>query len=188
MKLLLASTLLCFSICISAQKIDNFSAVNAVDNKAVSLKDYASAKAVVVMFMGNACAFDGYYTNRIKSLVARTSNDVQWIFVNSYLEQEESADQMRARIESWGLTVPYLADKEQLVMNALGARKSPEVFLLKPAAGAFTVVYSGAIDDNPQLEEAVKVRYLGDAIDAVLEGKNPAVPNVRASGCTIRKK
>lgn len=189
MKNFILSLLICSALGVHAQsKVDNFTGVNVDDNKSVSLKDFSSAKAVVVIFMGNACAFDGYYTNRIKSMVARMSNQVQFIFVNAYLEQEENAEQMKTMYNSWALPVPYLADKEQTIMTALGAKKSPEAFVLKPGGGTFTVVYSGAIDDNPQLESAVKTRYLLDAIDAVVAGKQPEVSTARASGCTIRKK
>jgi peroxiredoxin len=189
MKPLLAFFMFCGSVVVHAQsKVDNFTAVNVADNENVSLKDFSSAKAVVVIFMGNACAFDQYYTNRIKALVARMSNQVQFILVNSYLEQEENAEQMKRMFDDWRLPVPYLADKDQTIMSALGAKKSPEAFVLKPGGGTFTVVYTGAIDDNPQLEDAVKNRYLADAIEAVVAGEQPTLSNARSTGCTIRRK
>ena len=63
------------------------------------------------------------------------------------------------------LPIPYLADKDQKAMEAFGARKSPEVFLLTTVNGKFNIVYSGAIDDNPQAASDVNQHFVKDAID-----------------------
>jgi hypothetical protein len=86
------------------------------------------------------------------------------------------------------LTAPYLADKDQDVMEALGAKKSPEVFLLASNSGKFTVAYSGAIDDNAQVAQDVKQTFLKDAIGNLLAGQKTAPTTQRATGCTIRRK
>ncbi len=83
------------------------------------------------------------------------------------------------------LGVPYLADKEQKAMENFGARKSPEVFLLSPQ---LNIVYSGAIDDNPQVATDTKQNYLKDAIDKFLAGQKIEVANNRVLGCTIKRK
>ena len=50
------------------------------------------------------------------------------------------------------------------------------------------VVYSGAIDDNAQVEKDVRHAYLSDAIDIMLANQTIATPEIRPVGCTIRKK
>jgi hypothetical protein len=84
--------------------------------------------------------------------------------------------------------VPYLADKDQTVMEAFGVRRSPEVFLLSSAGGKFTIAYSGAIDDNPQVAKEAKQNYLKDAISKLLAGQKSEPAMQRAVGCTIRRK
>jgi len=84
--------------------------------------------------------------------------------------------------------MPYLADKDQLLMQRLGATKSPQVFLLKNNGGKFSKVYSGAIDDNPQVQAGVRHAYLKDAIDIMLTNQKIETPEVRPVGCSIRKK
>jgi hypothetical protein len=111
---------------------------------------------------------------------------VQFLLVNSNLDAPESTEKMA--IHNTDLGIPYLADKEQKAMDALGARKTPEVFLLKSEGGKWLVQYSGAIDDNPQVASAVKQSFLKDAIDKVLSGAKVEVNNNRAVGCTIRKR
>lgn len=159
--------------------------INVADGKAVALEDYRGAKAVVIIFTSNVCAYDGYYSDRLKSLFAAYGGGVQFVLVNSYTEPEESADKMKAKYDLGSFGVPYLADKDQAWMKALGARKSPEVFVLNPD---FKVVYSGAIDDNPQLANAVKENYLRKVLEDVIAGRAMSVGSTRAVGCSIRSK
>jgi hypothetical protein len=168
--------------------VADFKLTNVVDGQPVSLSSYPTCSALAIVFTSNACPYDGYYTARIKDLIDTYQGKVQFILINSFQEAEESIDKMKAAYSRWGLPVPYLADKDQSVMNSLGARKSPEVFLLKPSNGKYTVVYSGAIDDNPQVATAVTQPYLKNMIDKTLAGQKVDSPSSRAIGCTIRKK
>jgi len=143
----------------------------------VTLSDFKGARNVVVIFTSNVCAYDGYYSDRLKSLISTYSSTTQFVLVNSYLEEEETPDKMKGKYNFDG--VPYLADKAQLWMKAFGARKSPEVFVMD---SNLKVVYSGAIDDNPQVAAAVKDNYLKKVLDGGTVG------NTRAVGCTIRSK
>src|SRR6185436_9113356 len=99
-------------------------------------------------------------------------------------EPQEGEDKMKMYATVWGLGVPYLADKDQTVMNALGARKTPEAFVLKNNDGKFVVSYAGAIDDNPQLPAGVKQKHLETAINGLLGGQTSGIQAIRATGCT----
>lgn len=171
-----------------AQSIGDVSLTNASNGKAVSLSDYRGASAVVVIFTGIACPYDQYYASRIGALIADLGGKVPVLLVNAHTEPAEGGDQMKAYAASKGLNAPYLADKEQVLMTALRAQKSPEAFVLKPAGDKFNVVYRGAIDDNPQVASDVKRVYLREAITALLEGNAPASAEVRPVGCNIKKK
>jgi len=152
---------------------------NVATGETVSIRDFKGAKSVVIIFTSNVCAFDGYYTDRLKSLISTYGATHQFILVNSYMEAEESEDKMKVKYDSWGFNVPYLADKNQDWMKAFGARKSPEVFVLDANSN---VIYNGAIDDNPQLSGGVKDFYLKKVLDGT------KVANTRAVGCSIRSK
>ena len=134
---------------IAQTPIQNFTLTNVVDGKTVSLDQFSSSNGVVVLFTSNECPFDNYYKDRVKELIGAYGGKVQFLLVNSNLEPEESAEKMA--IHYTDMSVPYLSDKDQVVMNLFGARKSPEAFLIKNTGGKSTVVYSGAIDDNPQV-------------------------------------
>jgi len=187
-RLVLTAFILISFIAAAQQPVQNFSLTNVADNALVSLEGFQSCSGIAVVFTSNDCAFDGYYIGRIKSLVNTYKGKIQFLLINSHSDPNEGADKMKAKYDSWGVAVPYLADKEQTAMECLGARKSPEVFLLKNTNGKYFTVYSGAIDDNPQVATDIKQNYLKDAIEKLLAGQKIDVANVRAGGCSIRRK
>ncbi len=168
-----------------AQPVANFTLTNTLDGKTISLDQYASLSGVAIIFYSNECPFDNYYKERLRTLIEAYKEKIQFVLINPYQEPQESAEKMT--IHYGDLNVPYLSDKDQTVMNMLGAKKSPEVFLLKSSAGKFSVFYNGAIDDNAQVEKDVSNTFLKNAIDLLLAGK-PAPESNRAVGCSIRRK
>jgi len=187
MRKFLLFILLLVSITVQAQQeIQNFSLINTKDGKSISLNDYRSLKGVVVVFTSHECPYDNYYKERLKELVNIFSGKIQFLLINSNQEPQENAEQMA--IHYGDLSVPYLADKDQTVMEALGAKKSPEVFLLSTNSGKFIIAYSGAIDDNPQVAKDVKQTFLKDAIGNLMAGQKTEPTTQRATGCTIRRK
>lgn len=169
-------------------QVKNFTLTNVITGKPVSLDTYPSCSGVVIVFTTNACPYDEYYRGRINKLSKAYSDKVPVLLVNSSIEPGESADNMVKKAQQAGLSGPYLADKDQTLMQSLGATKSPQVFLLKNDGGKFTVVYSGAIDDNAQVEADVRHAHLRDAIDIMLTNQRIETAEVRPTGCTIRKK
>jgi hypothetical protein len=168
------------------QTVSTFQLPDVVSGATISLDQYAG-KAVVVIFTSNECPYDNYYSARLTSLVTQYGGRATFLFINSHPGAEEAEELMKKKAAAWSFRAPYLSDKSQTAMEALGARRSPEVFLLKPANGQFTIFYSGAIDDNPQEAGAVTSQYLRDALENMLGGK-PAIAPIRAAGCSIRKK
>jgi alkyl hydroperoxide reductase subunit AhpC len=162
-----------------------FCQTNVATGQPFNIKEYKGAKAVVMIFTSNVCAYDGYYSDRLRSLFKSYGSSVQFVLVNSYLEPEEKEDKMKAKYDLWAFDVPYIADKDQVLMKEYGARKSPEVFVLDQN---FKVIYAGAIDDNPQLANGVKENYLKKVLDSLLAGKQYAATDTRAVGCSIRPK
>jgi peroxiredoxin len=171
-----------------AQSLSDFSLKNVVDAKAISLKDFSTSPGLVIIFTSVACPFDGYYGNRLKQLQNEYSGKLPILLVNSYTEAPEAEEWMLKTAQANGLTLPYLSDKDQVLMTQLNAQRSPEAFVLKNTNGQFSVAYHGAIDDNAQAENGVKQSYLKDAMENLLNGKNIVQVSSRPVGCYIRKK
>ena len=182
MKELLLFTLLVFlSISARTQVIGDFSLTDIQNDQKISLSDFTSKKAVVVIFTSTSCPFDNYYSERMKELARDYSQrNVQVLFVNS------SPGETPKPGEISGLNAPYLDDRQQVVMRLLNASKTPEAFILIPVNGGFRKIYQGAIDNNPQVAEDVKKPYLRQNLDDILSGESLTYADVIPVGCRIR--
>jgi peroxiredoxin len=172
---------------LSAQTLDQFSLTNVVDGKTVSLSGFGSQPGMVIIFFSNACPFDLYYLDRIQQLASRYTGRMPVLLINAHNDPDETADKMKAFANLHALTIPYLADKDQTVMNKLTARRSPEAFVLKNSSGKFSVVYRGAIDDNPQAASEVTQPYVQHVVDKLLAGEKIDMPETRPAGCSLRR-
>ncbi|MCS7177350.1 MAG: thioredoxin family protein [Candidatus Kapabacteria bacterium] len=162
-----------------------------VDGTLVALSQYArDARGVVVVFTCNSCPYAKAYEQRIIELhqsfapkgfpvLAIQPNDPQ-------RSPDDSFEKMQQRAAEKGYPFPYVWDETQEVARRFGARRTPEVFLLRRAGEVFVVAYKGAIDDNSEDPSAVRQRYVADAINALLRGETPSVTQTRAVGCTIK--
>ncbi len=187
MKKLFIIFLSLISISLTAQ-VPNFTLTNVLNGKSISLDTYPSCAGVVIVFTTNACPYDEYYRTRLTNISNSYQDKVPVLLINSSVDAAESVDNMSKKAKQVGFTIPYLADKDQIAMQNLGATKSPQVFLLKNSGGKFSVVYSGAIDDNAQVEKDVRHSYLKDAIDIMLTNQKIETAEVRPVGCALRKK
>ncbi|HNP06142.1 MAG TPA: redoxin family protein [Cyclobacteriaceae bacterium] len=171
-----------------AQTVQDFTLVNIADGKNVSLNGFTNCQGIAIIFTSNECPYDQQYRQRIKELNDKHKGIIQFLLINSHTEPKENAKAMAQKYPSWGLAIPYLADKDQIAMDCMGAKKSPEAFLLKKNGQNYTIVYRGSIDDNPLVTTDVNKAYLNMAIEQMLANKRIEIPENRAAGCTIRKK
>ncbi|MGV7107439.1 thioredoxin family protein [Flavobacterium sp. U410] len=161
-----------------------------IDGKMVSLKDYKDAKGYIVIFTCNHCPFAKAYEDRIIALDKKYKKLGYPVIAinpnNPEVQPDDSFDLMKVRAKEKGFTFPYLFDEGQKVYPQYGATKTPHVFVLQKTAKGNIVKYIGAIDDNHSDEEAVKVKYVENAVDALLKGKEIEVNSTKAIGCSIK--
>ena len=81
---------------------------------------------------------------------------------------------------------PYLFDASKTVYAEYGARKTPHVYLLQKENGKKIVKYIGAIDDNVRNGDAVKDRFLANAVNELIQGKEVSVKETKAIGCSVK--
>jgi hypothetical protein len=79
-----------------------------------------------------------------------------------------------------------LFDDGQKVYPQYGATKTPHVYVLQKTNTGNVVQYIGAIDDNYSDESAVKVKYVENAVDELLTGKDVTIKTTKAIGCSIK--
>ena len=105
---------------------------------------------------------------------------------NTEVKPGDNLAAMKARAKAKGFTFPYLMDKGQEIYPQYGATKTPHIYILEKTKKGNVVKYIGAIDDNYKDPEAVKERYVEDAVDALLAGKEIKTTETRAIGCSIK--
>lgn len=161
-----------------------------IDGNMVSLSDYKEAKGFIVIFTCNTCPYAVAYEDRIVALDKKYASKGYPVIAimpnNTEVKPEDSMEHMQARAKAKGFTFPYLMDEGQKIYPQYGATKTPHVYLLQKTQKGNQVKYIGAIDDNYQDAAAVNVKYLEDAVDALLAGKEIKETKTRAIGCTIK--
>lgn len=142
------------------------------------------AKATVVVLTSTSCPLTLKYGPTLASLEKELGpKGVSFIFVNP--SSLETRSEMLGHAKQLGLKGPYIHDKGQEWVSALGAKTTTEAFLFD-AKGALK--YRGAVDDQYSIGASLakpRNRRLADAAAAVLAGKDPKVPATTAPGCLI---
>ena len=161
-----------------------------VDNKMVSLSDYADAKGFIVIFTCNHCPYAKAYESRIIGLNHKyASQGYPVIAINPNdpkVEPQDSFEGMQQRAKEKGFTFPYLFDVGQKIYPLYGATRTPHVFVLQKENGKNIVRYIGAIDDNYADASDVSHKYVEEAVDALLSNKPVAQSSTVAIGCSIK--
>lgn len=158
-----------------------------VDGSEISIADAAGEKGTLVVFTCNACPWvkawekrmvelGNSYAKRGVGVVMINSNDPGTVPADGYAE-------MKQRAKDRKMAFPYVVDATSDVARAFGATRTPEAFLFD-ASGK--LVYHGTIDDNAKEPKRVKARYLRDALQALTSGKQVAVKETKALGCSIK--
>ena len=163
-----------------------------IDGKMVSLSDFTDAKGFIVIFTCNTCPYAVKYEDRIIALDKKYKEKGYPVVAimpnNTDVKPGDSMDNMKKRAKAKGFTFPYLMDEGQKIYPQYGATKTPHVYVLEKTEKGNIVQYIGAIDDNYQDAAAVKIKYVENAVDALLTGNKVEETKTRAIGCTIKVK
>lgn len=161
--------------------------LNATDGRPARIVDLMGTTGTVFVFYGNRCLWVERYEDRLFDLVrAYADRGVRFVLVNANDPDAFPRDAYpasRIRAESLPTRVPYLMDDGDVLADAFGAERTPQVFVFN---GQAKLVYSGAIDDVPSDANAVTQPYLADALQALVRQRPVAVPQTRPFGCALR--
>ncbi|MEE1897195.1 thioredoxin family protein [Flavobacterium rakeshii] len=161
-----------------------------IDGKKVSLKDFKDAKGYIVVFTCNHCPYAKAYEDRIVALDKKYKKQGYPVIAinpnNPEKLKDDSFENMQVRAKEKGFTFPYLLDEGQKIYPQYGATKTPHVYVLQKTAKGNVVKYIGAIDDNYEDEAAVTKKYVEDAVNSLLKGKEVSVKETKAIGCSIK--
>jgi peroxiredoxin len=169
----------------------DFELPDTVSGKMVRLRDIASPKATVVMFLCNHCPYVLYVNEEI----VRLANEYQALGVSfagissndATAYPEDGPEQMRAHARAVGYPFPYLYDETQEVARAYDAACTPDFYVFD---GDMKLAYRGQLDSSRPKRNPGPVTGddLRAALDAVLSGQAPDPVQRPSGGCNIKWK
>lgn len=140
-------------------------------------------KVTAVVFVGVECPLVKLYNVRLTEFQKRFGDDLQVIGIDS--NRHDSLAEIAAFAKDVKVEFPILKDSGNLVANAFGAQRTPQVFLFDKDG---VLKYRGAIDDQytyGQRKRKVETEFLADAIKSILAGEPPKIESTESDGCII---
>jgi thiol-disulfide isomerase/thioredoxin len=167
-----------------------------VDGRNYSLSDFARAKLLAIVFTCNHCPTAQAYEERIKQLVTDYQpKGVAFVAINpnspeavrwdelGYTDLDDTMESMKIRARDRKFNFPYLDDgPTETTAKKFGPIATPHVFIFDADR---KLRFQGRIDDNER-ESLVKSQDTRAALDALLDGKAPAVPETKVFGCSTK--
>lgn len=194
---------LCAAIAISAvlslpawaarvgEKAPDFGATdsNGVEH---TLSQYAG-KYVVLEWHNNGCPYvrKQYNSGNMQKLQKEwTARGVVWLTVISSapgMQGYVTADEENAYLKQVGAApTAALLDPSGKLGHLYDAKTSPHMFIIDPSG---TLIYNGAIDDQPTPDPASiegATNYVSQALTEAMAGKPVSVPTSRPYGCSVK--
>ena len=167
-------------------KVPGF-AMKDYEGKDHSLDAYKD-KILVMFFTSQGCPYSKAADPNFAKL-ADAYKDKGVVFLSMDADKNNSLDAIKKYATSeneTGKKLPYpvLKDEANKYADALGAKKTPEVYI-KDKEGK--LVYHGAIDNNKKADDPGYVSYVKNALEELLTGKPVSEPQKSAYGCGINR-
>ena len=167
-----------------------FSLLDVVSAKHISLNKYQDSPAMVIMFICNHCPF----VKHINSELTRLANEymkkgVTFIAINSN-DTEQYPDDSPVNMKKTALDLkypfPYLFDETQEVAKAYQAACTPDFFVFNKQ---HALVYRGQLDDSrPGNGVEPTGKSIRTALDCLLHNKPVPEEQKPSMGCNIKWK
>lgn len=142
--------------------------------------------ATVIVVTCNHCPYVMKWNPRLRAAAEDYAPlGVRFLAINPNDAERYPADSfehMRRFVRDQAWPIPYLRDESQEVARALGAERTPHVFVLD---GEQRLAYRGALDgdhDDPA-QDAV---WLREALDDILAGRAVRRPETAPRGCSVK--
>jgi peroxiredoxin len=174
-----------FTLSIGEKAPDFF--LPATDGKNYSLKDFASAPALVIFFTCNHCPYVIGSDEVTRHTVEKfQSKGVAFVGINSNSKStypEDSFEHMVARMQQHHFPWIYLYDENQQVAKAYGALRTPHFYVFDKNRA---LIYTGRGVDSPRDTSKMKVNDLDRVLSEHLAGEPISIPLTNPIGCNVK--
>jgi peroxiredoxin len=171
-------------------KAPPFELLDTVSGKIMTLPDFASENATVIMFICNHCPFVKHvlvelvnlaneYISRGISFVAISSNDVE-----SY--PADSPEYMKEVADRYNFPFAYLFDESQEVARSYQAACTPDFYIYD---GNLELAYRGQLDSSrPGNDIPITGKDIRTALNQIMKNEPVSEPQLPSIGCNIKWK
>lgn len=161
-------------------------------NSTVSLSDFKN-KIVVLEWLNHGCPFvrKHYDSENMQKLQKKfTEKNIIWLSIISSAEGKQGyvdkAGALEDKKNNRSFASDILIDKDGKVGQLYSAKTTPHMFIIDQAG---TLIYQGAIDDQPDTDLksiSIAKNYISKALEEVLEGKRISNPTTKSYGCSVK--
>lgn len=148
------------------------------------LTEFDDARAVVIVASNTTCPIvQKYWPKLVRLHKEYGEQGVQFLSLN--VSDSDTISAMSAQALRFDVPFPFVKDIGGKAVAKLGLTRTPEVVVLDDER---RIRYRGRIDDQHRLgasTPAVRRENLKDAIDAVLDGRDPQPTMTSVDGCRI---
>ena len=138
-------------------------------------KKEGAKKATALFFLSYTCPVTWRYEKRVGELMKKYGSDVRFVAVSSHYQEDPK--KVRQFAEQRNFDMPVLRDADSKIAVFFGVRQTPTMLVVDKDG---KLRYYGAIDDDPGGN--VKKKYVADALDAVMAGKDVPVKRTLVPG------
>ena len=136
-------------------------------------------KIVIINFWSAECPWSEKIDKKLAELLSTAGADISLWSIASNVN--ESLDMLISGAEVRGLPV-VLRDQDHAVADLYGAVTTPHFYLIDSGG---ILQYKGAFDDATFRQPEAAQNYLGEALQAVHESRQPDPMETPGYGCTI---
>ena len=167
-------------------KAPRFENLLSTDGSFYSIDEFNNKPLKVIFFTCNHCPYVTGSDELTRSIAETFKDDVEFIAINSNSAntyEEDSFENMVARMESLRFPWLYLYDETQNTALDYGALKTPHFFVFNDS---WRLIYTGRNTDNPIDTSQKTTNDLSNALEEAIQGKKISVPITNPIGCNIK--
>ena len=164
------------------EKMPDFT-LRGIDDKEYTLSEVIKKGPAVLIFSSQECPYSRK-ADPVLSTLYKSYKDKGVTFLSIDSHKDTALEQIKAYAEETKLTYVVLKDAGNTYADAVGAQKTPEVFIVSKEG---LLVYHGGPNNQKAPDDAEFKDYVKAALDEILAGKEVSTPKVNTFGCTIKR-
>jgi len=163
--------------------VADFALPDVLEGKEYTLAAHKEKEIVVLAFVSQKCPFSRGADPDMNA-IAEKYKDKGVVFYGIDSHFETPASEIKPYIAEAKIPYPILKDAGNVYADALGAKVTPEVFVVDKSGN---LAFHGSPDNRTGPDGTPTKRFLDDALAALTSGKEVEVKEATTWGCGIKR-